>query len=86
MRTKEQFEANLGLIKWVITGLGLWFALYQIVPLYVGWRMLTENDDDDVRPVAVTVAAPPDITTETDLNDAADRMVAAAEEMTELKE
>lgn len=43
----QQFQANLNTIKWVVTGLGLWFALYQIVPLYVGWRMLTDDNDDD---------------------------------------
>lgn len=46
-QTRDNFQANLNLIKWVIVGLGLWFALYQVVPLYVGWQMLTEEGEED---------------------------------------
>lgn len=45
--TRDTFQANLSLIRWAVTGLGIWFALYQIVPLYVGWKMLTDDSDDD---------------------------------------
>ena len=41
--TRNQINANLGTIKWVATGLLAWFALYQIVPLYVGYRMLSDK-------------------------------------------
>ena len=40
---RDQINANLNLIKWVATGLMAWFALYQIMPLYVGYRMLTDK-------------------------------------------
>ncbi len=41
--TRAQVNANLNLIKWVATGLMAWFALYQIMPLYVGYRMLSDK-------------------------------------------
>jgi len=40
---RDQINANLNLIKWVVIGLGLWFALYQIVPIYFGYRMLSDK-------------------------------------------
>ncbi len=54
--TRDTFQANLNLIRWAVTGLGLWFAFYQIVPLYVGWRMVTEKEEDET-PVVVTTPA-----------------------------
>jgi len=41
--TRAQVNANLSTIKWVVTGLMAWFAFYQIVPLYVGYRMLSDK-------------------------------------------
>jgi methyl-accepting chemotaxis protein len=79
---KEQFEANLNLIKWVITGLGVWFALYQVVPLYVGWRMITDDDDDDeeVRPVVVAADVPATVAmSEAQIDAAADHLAEAAD-------
>jgi len=40
---RAQVNANLNTIKLVATGLLAWFALYQIVPLYVGYRMLSDK-------------------------------------------
>lgn len=82
VQTKEQFEANLNLIKWVITGLGIWFALYQLVPLYVGWRMVTDKDEDaeEARPVTVAVAAPESVE-KVDMDQAAEQMAERAEEL-----
>lgn len=40
---RDQINANLNLIKWVVIGLALWFALYQIVPIYFGYRMLSDK-------------------------------------------
>jgi predicted PurR-regulated permease PerM len=40
---RAQINANLSTIKWVATGLMLWFAVYQIMPLYVGYRMLSDK-------------------------------------------
>lgn len=56
--TRAAFQANLNLIRWAVMGLGLWFALYQIVPLYVGWRMLTEDEDEDEDEIEAVVATP----------------------------
>lgn len=41
--TRAQINANLSTIKWVATGLMIWFALYQIMPLYIGYRMLSDK-------------------------------------------
>jgi hypothetical protein len=41
--TRAQINANVSTIKWVTTGLMLWFALYQIMPLYIGYRMLSDK-------------------------------------------
>ena len=64
--TRAQINANLGTIKWVATGLMAWFALYQIVPLYVGYRMLSDKvvegtfeervDEMDDRPATYAAA------------------------------
>jgi hypothetical protein len=40
---RAQVNANLSTIKLVATGLMVWFALYQIVPLYFGYRMLSDK-------------------------------------------
>lgn len=80
VQAQQQFQANLNLIKWVITGLGLWFALYQIIPLYVGWRMLTDdNDDDDENKVVVADG------TTAEMDKIAENMVESAEELAEHK-
>jgi hypothetical protein len=39
-------EAQGQNIKIGIIAISIWFALYQIVPLYVGWTMLTGNGRD----------------------------------------
>ncbi|HNS39447.1 MAG: hypothetical protein LC131_12235 [Anaerolineae bacterium] len=41
--TRNQINANLTIIKWVVIGLASWFALYQIVPIYFGYRMLSDK-------------------------------------------
>jgi len=64
---RAQVNANLNTIKLVATGLLAWFALYQIVPLYVGYRMLSDKvvegtfeerveelDDSPIRDAAAT--------------------------------
>ncbi len=40
---RDQINANLSTIKWVATGLMLWFAVYQIMPIYIGYRMLADK-------------------------------------------
>lgn len=40
---RDQINANLAMIKWVVIGLAVWFALYQIVPIYFGYRMLSDK-------------------------------------------
>ncbi len=40
---RAQINANLDTIKWVATGLMLWFAVYQIMPIYIGYRMLADK-------------------------------------------
>ena len=40
---RDQINANLSTIKWVTTGLMLWFAVYQIMPIYIGYRMLADK-------------------------------------------
>lgn len=40
---RNQINANLSMIKWVVFGLAVWFALYQIVPIYFGYRMLSDK-------------------------------------------
>lgn len=40
---RDQINANLGTIKWVATGLMLWFAVYQVMPIYIGYRMLADK-------------------------------------------
>jgi len=40
---RAQVNANLGTIKWVATGLMIWFAVYQIMPIYFGYRMLSDK-------------------------------------------
>jgi ABC-type transporter Mla subunit MlaD len=87
VNTKEQFEANLNLIKWVITGLGVWFALYQVVPLYVGWRMITDDDDDEeVRPVVLAADVPATIAmSEAQIDAAADHLAEAADALSDDK-
>jgi len=44
---RDQVNANLDTIKWVAIGLLIWFALYQVMPIYFGWQMLTESEDED---------------------------------------
>lgn len=85
VRTQEQFAANLGTIKWVITGLGVWFALYQVVPLYVGWNMMTkkEDDDDGTRPVVVAAPVPPQPLTSAQVDEVADHVTEKSEEAAE---
>jgi phage-related protein len=80
VNTKEQFEANLNLIKWVITGLGVWFALYQIVPLYVGWRMITDDEEDDEEVPSLAAAAGPATVaiSEAQIDAAADHLAEAS--------
>jgi ABC-type transporter Mla subunit MlaD len=51
--TQEQFNASLATIKLVLVGLGVWFALYQILPLYFGWRMVRDKDPEDAAREAV---------------------------------
>lgn len=73
---RDQVAANLNLIKWAITGLGVWFAFYQLVPLYVGWRMLTDDEDDedeDEDRTVVVAAVPPPALSEAALNEAAEQ-------------
>lgn len=41
--TRAQINANLNTIKWVAIGLMVWFAVYQIMPIYVGYRMLSDK-------------------------------------------
>ena len=88
LQAQQQFETNLNLIKWIITGLGLWFAFYQIVPLYMGWRMLTgkDDDDDEGRPVVLATAGTTDTMTTADLDKVADNMVESAEDLAQGKE
>lgn len=43
INARDQINANLNMIKWVVIGLALWFALYQIVPIYFGYRMLSDK-------------------------------------------
>lgn len=45
--TRTQFNANLDTIKLVATALFVWFAFYQVLPIYFGWQMLTEREDDE---------------------------------------
>ena len=40
---RTQLNANLGTAKWLIVGLSVWFALYQIMPIYIGYRMLSDQ-------------------------------------------
>lgn len=40
---RDQINANISMIKWVVIGLSVWFALYQIVPIYFGYRMLSDK-------------------------------------------
>ena len=40
---RDQINANLGTLKWVATGLMLWFAVYQVMPIYIGYRMLADK-------------------------------------------
>jgi hypothetical protein len=40
---RAQVNANLGTIKWVATGLMVWFAVYQVMPIYFGYRMLSDK-------------------------------------------
>ena len=40
---RDQINANLSTLKWVAIGLSLWFAVYQIVPIYFGYRMLSDK-------------------------------------------
>lgn len=40
---RDQINANLSTLKWVATGLMLWFAVYQVMPIYVGYRMLSDQ-------------------------------------------
>ncbi len=40
---RAQINANIGTIKLVTTGLMVWFAIYQIMPIYFGYRMLSDK-------------------------------------------
>jgi dsDNA-binding SOS-regulon protein len=51
---QDQFNANLQTLKLVMVGLGIWFALYQILPLYFGWRMVSDHDPEDAVQEAVS--------------------------------
>ncbi|MEZ4515611.1 MAG: hypothetical protein R3C44_01830 [Chloroflexota bacterium] len=86
LQTQQQFEDNLNLIKWVITGLAIWFALYQLVPFYVGWRMVTDKDEDDEAQPVVVAAATPSGSVTVDPDTAVEDAAEAAEELVEKKE
>ena len=40
---RDQINANIGMLKWVAIGLMLWFAVYQVMPIYIGYRMLADK-------------------------------------------
>jgi hypothetical protein len=40
---RAQINANLDTIKLAATGLMVWFAVYQIMPIYIGYRMLADK-------------------------------------------
>src|SRR5690606_31047328 len=40
---RDQINANINLIKWAVVGLMLWFAIYQVMPIYIGYRMLSDK-------------------------------------------
>ncbi len=40
---RAQLNANINTVKWVTTGLMLWFAVYQVMPIYIGYRMLSDK-------------------------------------------
>lgn len=50
---QNQLMSTLNTLKWVFVGLGIWFALYQILPLYFGWRMLRNSDVEEAREAVV---------------------------------
>ena len=93
--TRAQVNANLNTIKLVATGLLAWFALYQIVPLYVGYRMLSDKvvegtfkerveelgDDSPIRDASVTQRLENEAAqAKAEAREAAERVEAAAED------
>ena len=40
---RDQINANIGMLKWAAIGLMLWFAVYQIMPIYIGYRMVADK-------------------------------------------
>ncbi|MBP6788626.1 MAG: hypothetical protein KA170_13625, partial [Candidatus Promineofilum sp.] len=92
---RAQVNANLNTIKLVATGLLAWFALYQIVPLYVGYRMLSDKvvegtfkerveelgDDSPIRDAGVTHRLEEETAqAKAEAREAAERVEAAAED------
>lgn len=53
LNVQNQLNSLLGTLKWVFLGLGIWFALYQILPLYFGWRMVRDREPEEVAEEAV---------------------------------
>ena len=93
---RDQVNANLNTIKLVATGLLAWFALYQIVPLYVGYRMLSDKvvegtfkerveelgDDSPIRDAGVTQRLENEAAqAKAEAREAAERVEAAAEDV-----
>jgi len=92
---RDQVNANLNTIKLVATGLLAWFALYQIVPLYVGYRMLSDKvvegtfkerveelgDDSPIRDASVTQRLENEAAqAKAEAREAAERVEAVAED------
>lgn len=50
---QNQVTSSLSTLKWVFVGLGIWFALYQILPIYLGWRMFRNTDIEEAREAVV---------------------------------
>jgi hypothetical protein len=54
------FRAQSGTIKLVFLVLFLWFTLYQLVPLYLGWKLV--RAEKAVAPQVAVVAPSGDVT------------------------
>ncbi len=79
---QASLEAQGQNIKIGIIVLSIWFALYQIVPLYVGWTMVTSKKDDseDERDAKREADTKPAVAETATYQAVADKSVTEAEE------